>query len=510
MFHCGSKLKEFTLEYGISALSWQVTKRNFHAMNPRATHKRTTEEFISRARKVHGKKYDYSSANYLNNKTPLRIICPEHGPFTQSPGNHLAGKGCRMCASDAAGDKYRKSGNDFVEEARKVHGDRYDYSECDYKTARIKVAIRCKVHGLFEQVPYVHLKGSGCPICGNEAAAKIHRTSVQEFIAQGVQKYGGKFDYSSVDYVNAWTPVEIRCPIHGTFSQTPAAHLHNTKYGCPQCARDDAHNRGRGPRAPRPQDRNNTANFIARANAKHRGRYDYSLVDYVTSKDKVAIVCKVHGTFLQVASDHLAGRGCPKCGDERISQSQRQSLESFIARARAVHGDKFDYSKVEYKTARVPVTIICPVHGEFEQPPDAHLNRGCRKCADDDLPGAYSIKVLSRDPALAARTAVLYYLAFESAFGERFYKVGITLTSIKQRFAGYGAAGYSYTVLGEKKMTLIDAFKAEQTLVNTHVKAHHYSPIRGNRKKTTKFGGRKECFSVELPSNLASFFDNPV
>lgn len=476
-------------------------------MNTQVKTKRTLKEFIALAQRVHGQKYDYSAATYLNSSTPLQILCREHGAFMQSPSNHLAGKGCRKCASKAAGDKYRKSGDDFVNEARKVHGDRYDYSECDYKTARLKLAIRCKVHGLFEQVPYVHLKGAGCPTCGKEAIGQAHRTSQQDFVEQGIAKYGEKFDYSQVQYINAWTPVLIGCPTHGVFNQTPAAHLHNTTYGCPECAKDDASNRGRGPREPRPQDRSNTAEFIERAMVKHDGKYDYSLVEYTKSNERVTIICKVHGHFQQNASGHLSGRGCPKCGGERIAASQRQSVESFIARARAVHGHKFDYSKVDYKTARIPVTIICPVHGEFQQPPDGHINRGCRKCADDDLPGAYSIKVLSRDPSLANRPAILYYLLFESDTGERFFKVGITLKSIKQRFAGYGAAGYTYTVLGEKKLTLIDAFKSEQTLVNAHVKANHYSPLRGNRERTTKFGGRKECFSVALPQSLATLFD---
>lgn len=476
-------------------------------MNAQAKTRRTLQEFIALAQQVHGQKYDYSAAIYLNSPTPLQIVCPEHGAFMQSPSNHLAGKGCRKCASQAAGDRYRKSGERFIQEAHKTHGDRYDYSESDYKSARLKLAIRCKVHGFFEQVPYVHLQGSGCPLCGNEISAQSSRTSQQEFVAQAKKKYGEKFNYSKVVYVNAWTVVTIGCPTHGEFDQTPAAHLHNTTYGCPMCASDDATNRGRGPREPRPQDRSNTSEFIERAMVEHKGKYDYSLVEYTMSKKKVTILCKLHGAFQQNASRHLSGGGCPKCRNENNSASQRQPVEAFIARARLAHGDKFDYSKVEYKTARLPVTIICPVHGEFQQHPDGHIKSGCRKCADDDLPGAYSLKVLLRDPVLAARPAVLYYLLFGSVTGERFFKVGITLKSIKQRFAGYGAAGYTFTVLGEKTLPLMDAFKAEQKLVNAHVKAHHYSPKGGNREKSTKFGGRKECFSVPLPQSLASFFN---
>lgn len=471
--------------------------------------KRTIAEFIALSRKVHGEKYDYSVAQYTNSATPLQIVCPEHGLFMQSPSNHLSGKGCQKCASKAAGENYRKSGEDFIQAAKKVHGDRYDYSESDYKNARLKLSIRCKVHGPFDQIPFVHLRGAGCPACGKESRTETHRTSKQKFVAQGVAKYGEKFDYSQVQYVNAWSPVLIGCPAHGQFSQTPAAHLHNTTYGCPRCASDDASNRGKGPRAPRPESRSNTTEFIKRAVLKHKDQYDYSLVNYTTSKENVTIICKSHGPFLQAPGTHLRGSGCPKCGDEKFSMSQRQSVDSFIARAREVHGGKFDYSEVDYKTARVPVTIICPIHDEFQQPPDAHLNRGCRKCADDDLPGAYSIKVLSRNPELATRNAILYYLEFKSIYGERFYKIGITLKSVKQRFAGYSAAGYFYSILGQKQLSLFDAFKAEQSLVKAHVKANQYSPLRGNRERTTKFGGRKECFSVELPMQLACFFDTP-
>ncbi len=472
--------------------------------------KRTTQEFISLARIVHGEKYDYSPTEYLKGAALVTIICPAHGKFEQSAANHLAGKGCRKCASKDAGDRRRKSTDDFVKTARLIHGGRYDYSDCNYISSRLKVIIRCREHGPFEQMAYVHLKGGGCPSCGKVAVANSSRTSRQKFTEQAVRKYGEKFDYSHVEYTNAWTPVLIGCPTHGVFTQTPAAHLHNTKYGCPKCAGEDRTNRGRGPREPRLQDRKSTAQFIESAELKHKGKYDYSLVEYTTSTEKVTIVCRVHGEFLQDPSSHLSGRGCPKCGNERISALQRQSVESFIARARIVHGNKYGYSKVEYKTARAPVTITCPVHGDFQQSPDGHLNRGCRQCANDELPGSYSAKVLARNPALAVREAILYYLKFESSHGEDFFKVGITLKSIKQRFAGYGAAGYTYTVIGAKKLPLIEAFEIEQELLSNHVKAHRYSPLRGNRERTSKFGGRTECFSVELPPKLAAVFCESV
>lgn len=193
----------------------------------------TREDFIARAILKHGKTYDYSGVEYVDSKALVQIICPTHGPFMQAPSNHLAGKGCRKCASQAAGDRYRKSGDSFIEQARQVHSGLYDYSDTDYKTARLKVTIRCAVHGPFGQVPYVHLKGAGCPLCSNAARGQARRTTQAQFVLQAREKYEGKFDYQNTQYVDAWSPVTIGCPMHGAFIQTPAAHLHNTSYGCP-------------------------------------------------------------------------------------------------------------------------------------------------------------------------------------------------------------------------------------------------------------------------------------
>lgn len=472
--------------------------------------RRTLADFLVQARLVHGEKYDYSEAVYVTSPIPLRVICPSHGPFMQSPSNHLAGKGCRKCASQTAGDHYRKSGDSFVDEAKKVHGDKYDYQETQYRTARIGVTIRCRTHGPFEQAPYVHLGGSGCPQCSNEATGNRSRMTTEEFIALARKKYSEKFDYALVQYVDAWTPVQIRCPTHRQFLQTPAAHLHNTAYGCPQCAHDDATNRGRGPRGARPQDRSNTTAFIERATVVHSCKYDYSLVKYQSSKEKVTIICKSHGPFAQDASGHLSGSGCPKCGNELISSSQRQSVESFIARARTVHGDKFDYSKVVYETARRPVTIICPVHGGFEQVPDKHLRYGCRKCADHELPGAYTEKRFTENVALGSKNGTLYYVRFSSDDGEIFYKVGISQNKAKQRFAGYkGSYGYDMEVIREITVPMRHALAIEQEILLSFAKMNQHLPRRKSRAGR-RFGGKNECFSIPLPRDLLQLIDRAV
>lgn len=129
----------------------------------------TREEFIVKARAVHGDKYDYSKVEYVNNNTNVVIICPEHGEFQQTPHNHLKGKGCWACAGVKP-----LTQEQFIEKAKAVHGEKYDYSETIYERNNRKVKIVCPLHGEFWQVPMTHLKGVGCPACGNVARHATH------------------------------------------------------------------------------------------------------------------------------------------------------------------------------------------------------------------------------------------------------------------------------------------------------------------------------------------------
>ena len=147
----------------------------------------TTDLFIQKARAVHGDKYDYSLVVYKNNRELMPIICPEHGVFYQSALNHLAGKGCSLCANNVL-----LTTEAFIQKAKVVHGDVYDYSEVDYHGNRKPIKIVCSVHGGFYQIPYAHLSGSGCPLCGRENQS-LHRDAHAIFDktkATWLDKYG--------------------------------------------------------------------------------------------------------------------------------------------------------------------------------------------------------------------------------------------------------------------------------------------------------------------------------
>lgn len=127
----------------------------------------TTEEFIKRAKEIHGDKYDYSKANYVNSSTPIEIICPEHGFFWQTPSKHIyRGHGCEKCNRREAANKIRYSQEKIIELFHKTHGDKYDYSKVKYINIKEKVCIICQDHGEFWQTPQCHILGQGCPICG--------------------------------------------------------------------------------------------------------------------------------------------------------------------------------------------------------------------------------------------------------------------------------------------------------------------------------------------------------
>ena len=180
----------------------------------------------------------------------------------------------------------------FVEKARQLHGNRYDYSKVKYINAKTKVTIVCEHHGEFEQTPSNHLSNFNCQRC-----AKNLKMSTESFVERANIIHENKYDYSKVNYVNADTKIKILCKDHGEFEQIPDFHL-NRKCGCPKCANNLTHQ---------------IHDFVKNAKLSHGDRYDYEQVKYVNSNTFVSIVCKEHGSFNQTPTRHLFGDGCPSC-----------------------------------------------------------------------------------------------------------------------------------------------------------------------------------------------------
>ena len=192
----------------------------------------------------------------------------------------------------------------------------------------------------------------------------------ESFVERAKEKFGDKFDYSKSEYVKAYHPITIMCPLHGEFETTPSFHI-KSKHGCPKCSVLP----GEG-RAEELKER-----FVRISNEVHKGKYGYSEVEFYNSlREKVSIVCPVHGEFKQSAQDHMKGKGCLQCAG-----SAPLTKEDFVRRSRLVHGDKYDYSEAEYRGNKNKVKIICPDHGEFWQKAGHHMDGfvGCKDCVHE-------------------------------------------------------------------------------------------------------------------------------
>ena len=295
---------------------------------------------------------------------------------------------------------------DFIKRAREVHGDKYDYSKTVYVAAIKNITIICPTHGEFQQRPANHLTGRGCHECGGNKPL-----TVAKFIARANAKHGYRYDYSQVKFNNVEDKAVIVCPEHGPFEQRVMTHLKG--FNCPKCGRKSvsakmAHTLER---------------FLQDAKKAHGEKYDYSEVVYKKALSKVKIICPEHGAFFQKPANHIRGIACSKCSDLIAADKRRLSTEQFIARAREVHGQKYDYSRADYITSHGKVEIICPKHGAFWQSPATHTlgnKAGCPGCAVSGFD--------------QTKSALLYYLAVQTDDEETLYKIGITNLTVQKRF----------------------------------------------------------------------------
>jgi hypothetical protein len=336
--------------------------------------KLTNEQFIEKATKTHGDKYDYSLVKYVDAKTKVIIICKIHGEFSTLPSNHSSPKdkrACPKCAIKKNSNKQRFTLEQFIEKAKKTHGNKYDYSLVKYENVDTTVMIICKIHDeKFEQTPYIHINlGCGCKKCGIKTRTDKQRFTKEQFIEKAKKTHGDNYDYSFVEYVNDSTKVIIICKIHGQFNQSPNNHY---KKGCRNCGIESSANSKIKYK--------NTEQFIEKAKKIHGNIYDYSKVDYKNLSTKIIIVCNKHKDFEQLPSGHLYGYGCQKCRTDII----RHTPEQFIDESKKIHGDIYDYSKVVYETQIIPVIISCKIHGDFYKRPKNHIHgkAGCPNCSN--------------------------------------------------------------------------------------------------------------------------------
>ena len=172
--------------------------------------KKTKDEFIKEANKIHNNKYDYSKVEYIDSHTKVCIICPIHGEFWQLPYHHLQGHGCKQCQYD--GNILKRVNKNFISDAKNIHSDKFNYSKVEYINNHTKVCIVCPKHGEFWQTPHDHLCGHGCPYCKSSILENTVRNYLSdENILFFEQK---KFDWLGLQSLDFYLPeynIAIEC-----------------------------------------------------------------------------------------------------------------------------------------------------------------------------------------------------------------------------------------------------------------------------------------------------------
>lgn len=192
------------------------------------------DEFIDKSKEIHGDLYDYSKVEYIKNISPVEIVCKIHGAFKQKPMVHLAGSGCQECGKIKKSESLMKDVDFYIERAKIVHGDRYDYSKSSYEAANSKIEIICSRHGSFWMTPNAHTNGQGCSKCADEFNARKRMKPFSLFVEQANSKHQSKYSYVESSYSGDARKLEIICGDHGSFMQSPNRHLQGS--GCPKCS----------------------------------------------------------------------------------------------------------------------------------------------------------------------------------------------------------------------------------------------------------------------------------
>lgn len=319
--------------------------------------------------------------------------------------------------------------------------------------------------------------------------------TIEQFLKKVKVIHNNKYDYSLLVYINSQTKVKIICTTHGVFEQTPAKHAYGQ--GCKQCSQLIKYNQ-----------KYNTENLKELLNNTETN-FDYSLVNInnKTIKDLITIICPEHGSFEQKASYHIKHRKCPHCSSknnlERLKNNNdkaKLTTKTFIEKAVIIHKNKYDYSSTLYNHSKEKLKIICKDHGTFEQIANSHLQgSGCPRCAIEyrmslDNYSTYLKESFIKTPK---ENAIFYILECWNET-EKFYKIGITTRSVKERYQSPRDMPYTYKILKEIINTPSYIWDLENNL-KLNLKSK-YKP------KTYFSGSVKECYLDlnEILNNLRS------
>lgn len=243
--------------------------------------------------------------------------------------------------------------------------------------------------------------------------------------------------------------------------------------------------------------------FIFYAQKIHGKNYDYSKINPIFARDKVAIICPIHGEFYQSYNTHITMRqGCNKCSNDRVAKNRRLTNEEFINKAKEVHGDKYDYSLVNYATINSNVDIICKIHGKFSQLSGNHLSgSNCPKCVKEShvTTGFSKTDWLRKFNTTKIKgNPIIYIIECYSEY-EKFIKIGKTFRSVTARFGKCPGdkLPYNYKLIKVIEGSAEEIYTLEKQL-HSKYKTFKYKPLK-------QFKGQTECFDMRIIKDFISY-----
>jgi len=332
----------------------------------------TTEEFIKKAKEVHGNRYNYSKVNYINKRTKICIICPIHGEQWQLPKDHINGQGCPLCGKEYAKEYIKKSKSlglsGFIQKAKEIHGDKYDYSLItSYESNKDDIQVICNRCGkIFHSKPNWILSGHGCKHC--EA---IKKYLGKDILKKTKEIYGDEYVFPDISpdkeyWIKDYTTMV--CKVHGNTRKRIDKILLGNK--CTACGKLTG----------------SKMKKISVNEAKKRleklcdNSLDYNIDEYENTQKPIHFACKKCGKiFTRDLNSLINNNKCPYCKKEEISKNRTKTTEEYIEQCRKLYGNAYDYSDTIYIASDKKITAKCNECGKyFSVEANSHLQgHGC-------------------------------------------------------------------------------------------------------------------------------------
>lgn len=286
--------------------------------------RRSPEYFFSESKKKHNNFYSYEESVFVDMSTIIKITCPYHGHFWQTPNEHLTnGKGCKDCGHIKTGLKRRRPAEDFINAVKTSprYGQIYGVDKVVYTTMAAKVKLHCEYHGYFPISPGKFIAGRGCAKCSDIHSGLLRRRDEKEFFdaVATSPRYGKIYGTDKAIYTTRKAKVKLHCEDHGYFPISPEKFL--SGQGCKKCSNENAGLLRR---------KDSKEFFDAVATSPRYGKiYGIDRAIYTHTKAKVILHCDEHEYFKISPIKFLAGQGCIKCSKSQVSQLELE-LNNFI------------------------------------------------------------------------------------------------------------------------------------------------------------------------------------